>query len=100
MNNEYDAELDNVSFFIGYYNNKLHASGKVYNDSKKRFDEGERITTSNIIELQDDILQTKNTKYKVLNFSEQDNEIKEWLVENNIDLSTQEGQMAFKLRWL
>lgn len=27
-------------------------------------------------------------------------EVKDWLEENNIDLSTPEGQMAFKMRWL
>ena len=27
-------------------------------------------------------------------------EIEDWLEENNIDLSTEEDQMAFKLRWL
>jgi len=26
-------------------------------------------------------------------------EMKNWLKENNVDLTTQEGQMAFKLRW-
>ena len=27
-------------------------------------------------------------------------EVENWLEENNIDLKTEEGQMAFKLRWL
>ena len=27
-------------------------------------------------------------------------EVETWLEENNIDLTTEEGQMAFKLRWM
>ena len=27
-------------------------------------------------------------------------EVEEWIEENNIDLKTEEGQMAFKLRWI
>ena len=27
-------------------------------------------------------------------------EVEEWIEENNIDLKTKEGQMAFKLRWI
>ena len=47
------------------------------------------------------IERANGSKYWYLNGEQLPSEdVEIWLEENNIDLSTEEGQMAFKLRWL
>jgi hypothetical protein len=57
---KYDAELRNA-----YYDNQM-LYGIIYNDKKKRFEDGTPIHTSRIVKrLPDNLYQTLNSVYKV-----------------------------------
>ena len=60
-------------------------SGEIYGDEKNRFEDGVRIRTSRLIELdiKNKIAQTLNTKYTLGKPSE---DYLKWLKENNISL--------------
>ena len=61
---KYDAELrDWRKEYIG---DGFRIIGKVYGDIKGRFDDGERIYTSYVTAWIDDIVTTKNSKYKLV----------------------------------
>lgn len=62
---EFDAKLHEWEIYKGYQGG-LFVSGKVYNDSKGRFNDGDRIRTSQIIGVEGDIIITKNTRYKLV----------------------------------
>lgn len=63
---QYDAELRKHKFLVPYGGSGLIASGLVYNDSKKRFCDGELICTSLVQGVEDGILITRNTRYKLV----------------------------------
>lgn len=46
-------------------NNKFVAVGNIYNDSRNRYDNGEIIKTSYIINEENNILYTKNASYNI-----------------------------------
>lgn len=60
MNDEYDAELhyytDLGERYIGY----------IYSDGKFRFTDGQLIKTSSTLRVENGILQTRNTRYKLV----------------------------------
>ena len=60
---------------------KNRISGDIYNDEKLRFEDGEKITTSliNEIDFKNKVAQTLYTKYEL---GEVDSEYIKWLVEN------------------
>ncbi len=61
----YDAELHNYKILPAYAGG-LVATGEVYNDSKGRFADGELIRTSLVNDVEDGILITRNTRYKLV----------------------------------
>ena len=63
---DYDAEL-HEAVFAG-----LVLVGKVYNDKKGRFKDGETITTSKVVKSQGNIFQTRKSTYLV--FWKRDND--------------------------
>jgi hypothetical protein len=58
--NDYDAELHN------YKQVGLCMIGDIINDSKGRWSDGTPIRTSKVISITDGILQTLNTRYKLM----------------------------------
>ena len=62
---QYDAELRNYKI-IPAYSGGLVATGYIYNDSKNRFVDGEPIRTSLVNDVEDGILITLNTRYKLV----------------------------------
>ncbi len=63
---EYHAELrDYVELSKGPFGNVY--CGNIYEDSKLRFHCGARIRTSLVVKVENDILHTMNTRYKLVN---------------------------------
>ena len=62
---QYDAELHNYNILPAYAGG-LVATGEIYNDSKGRFADGELIRTSLVKNVEDGILITRNTRYKLV----------------------------------
>ena len=62
---KYDAELHDYRI-LPAYGGGLTATGKIYNDSKGRFEDGELIRTSLVKDVQGGILITQNTRYKLV----------------------------------
>lgn len=61
-NHDYDAELRDWTL-ANYYGGKI-GFGRVYNDRKERFQDGETIRTSKVLRIEGGrILQTRNTRY-------------------------------------
>jgi hypothetical protein len=61
----YDAELHNYKILPAYAGG-LVATGEIYNDSKGRFADGELIRTSLVKDVEDGIIITRNTRYKLV----------------------------------
>lgn len=63
----YDAELRNWSIIWGYDFESMVVRGLIYNDKKKRFEDGEVVRTSSItkIDLEHFLVFTKNSCYKL-----------------------------------
>ena len=61
-----NATLKHVRFH-DYGNGRIHASGHIHGDDKKRFPDGTLVTTSRVAEWDETtgILTTKNSIYKV-----------------------------------
>lgn len=94
MKKEYNAILRMVNITPSF-SGKI-AYGQIYEDTKERFKSGSMIYTSKIISIEGNIILTKNTRYKVESFS---GEIGKWIENNDIDLESEEDQLALKLRW-
>ena len=62
----YDAELRNWYLVKSYYHDVLVVTGEVYNDSKNRFRDGEKISTSQVMGIEGTLLITRNTVYKLV----------------------------------
>lgn len=57
---EYDAELHNFTDLGAVF------VGEIRNDSKLRFSDGQVIRTSKTLSVENGILQTRNTRYKLI----------------------------------
>lgn len=62
----YDAELRNWYLVKSYYHDVLVVTGEVYSDSKNRFRDGEKISTSQVMGIEGTLLITRNTVYKLV----------------------------------
>lgn len=60
----YDAELRDW-YKVPYLNGAIYR-GRVYNDRKGRFNDGELVSTSYMLAVDGDILQTRNSRYKLV----------------------------------
>ncbi|MDC9593540.1 hypothetical protein [Xenorhabdus sp. IM139775] len=74
MNNDYTAELELTDFaqeYVGEDDGKTtaRAYGRVFNDSRKRFEDGVEIITSLVINVEtykaDGYIKTQNSIYKI-----------------------------------
>lgn len=75
---DFDATLIHP-FFVTRHDGKV-AMGKVYADKKKRFDDGDPVTTSTIIERLPGGVMTRNSSYRVVGGLDfQKNRTLEWL---------------------
>jgi hypothetical protein len=63
---EYDAELHNYEE-NHYSDTKSYYTGNIYADTKGRFCNGAIIRTSLSVKVEDGILHTLNTRYKLVN---------------------------------
>jgi hypothetical protein len=60
---EYDAELRDAKIFT--VGNSARLSGIVYRDTRERFNDGERITTSAVLRSEGRVYITLNSRYLV-----------------------------------
>ena len=63
MGPEWDAELHDWRYMVSGNGKLIVLQGYIFSDTKGRFHDGELVTTSYVVAIEEDIIYTKNSVY-------------------------------------